>query len=869
MSSNSKTRINQLEVQNDIVIQGNNIDSRTLPHQEQNQITGVLQLMNKMFDVVPKYSYPDSDQDVSFLTTTTTITLLWKKDYEPIQLNFLKDTTIPNVNYITIDYKKHDEDDTKWKNTNLELSKNDVSYTFVSEQGKQEYIKKETDYDFRVYGINHVMNKEPFYLVYENIRLKDAGSPSKPTDINFFNPTYNSFQVSFTTPEYKDKENENQNEPPLNKIKIKYKATDTKRRKEFDGIEKTDFTLETSNINSPITVSDIKIIPGTKYEINEFRFKNEKNENYGENGINEDVDNNTIQLLIPNDDKIGLTNFNVNRANYNKSPSKKNIFIPLKNVSKNNVNYYNVINDEKKSLETNDKVSTFKITNQGNTVIDTSLIKIQFYINEQENTSIIFKGNEDDIYVNFIDISVNSTNKDSYTGDKNQFKGFGLKGTFKFNTLNDCIGKNQLFEPSGNVYTITYKYFDISNNQETEIYTYTDDKYEFYVDDLNGKPEIEEINKNFDISEFRWCYGIPSIYQYKVDVSYKLKNYASKFLPSDKKISTIEISDPTNNYLKTVKKNIFTTEIEDTKQINEELFGIVKNSFFKQNKKIKLSIQGINLNGTHTNNNNNFSIINDETKFIHNDNDSFKTNSVEVLERSYDNIFTFNWNKNYDVLKNTVNYKIDKDTVNTKDFSLNYNQVPFYYGTFNISPDIFRNWKHHKYLDETSAHDYTNLKEQGDTMGDTTYKWILKRFERQKIDRLERKKKVKLTLDDNSVIYDLKALYDNDRIITLASCKINTDNENETYNNIFNKNYTSWLFLYDIKDINYQAKYDDKYIENYYNDNNFNYILNDDKTIELPLATQNTDFFADVFILIGIPIDKTNFKIKFIELLNT
>jgi len=881
-----KTRIQNLEVINntsindnfdvkkDVIVEGGGVNSQVLPHKDNDDtIIGILGTLNKLFDVPPKYKYPTDGRDPTE-TTTVSIKLNWEKDFKPLTLNFIENKTVPNVNYITIDIKKDDED---WKNTNLELDKDDTSYTFTSGSGinyNGVTIDKEISYNFRVYGVNYTSgsseNIDNFYLEYNNLRLDDAGTPSKPTNVTVSSSSIDKFNISFNKPDFNDKDTPTKDIPLLKNSKIEYQPTETKRRKGFNDLDDSEQVVETGNTLSPISVSN-NIIPGTTYELTSFKMNNTQNDNdeYGDDAFTNEDGHITISISTPTRENLSISDDTFG-ANF--TMGKKNIY----NINEGkgyNANYFNIDEDQLYDISSNNLFTEFLVTTQGN---DEDISKIiTFKINDEENTTIKYTVNKNqydgNVEISYVDISVSDvTNTDPIDDDADVKKGFGLVGKFKLNNLVDCIGLNKenpdvLFTPSSEPYKITY---ELNGSEESS--------FNFYVDNLVGFPDISNDIALLTVTEYRYCYGIPSAYKFSLLIKFKLSNYRKYFVPKNKRIYKLDYTYKTEkrylNISDTIKdcaSNIFENDEKDITNLvkNEDTYFskgfknlLSDDSDFSSN---KIKITGKSLNGSTVKYvditiSGEGLVHNDSVSFVH----EFNTN---VNSFAYDNIYLFNFENPYDVLENPGTYELSKDLVESRDFSLNDNTIPYYNGGFFINSSDenypFVNWKD-DYQGE-GLYDYSNKINTGDIINRNTYKWIIKKFNTTR-HNINNRKKLKITV--NRTPYDnMKTLYNEKNIITFISCKVESG---ESYNQIFSiKNYTTWMKAYTIFFDSYSSTYDD----DFYNNKG---ILSSSDTnflrIPIPSGVSVGDSYL-IFVLIGVKVndrDDQYIKIEDIELIN-
>ena len=829
-----KTRIQNLEVINntsindnfdvkkDVIVEGGGVNSQVLPHKDNDDtIIGILGTLNKLFDVPPKYKYPTDGRDPTE-TTTVSIKLNWEKDFKPLTLNFIENKTVPNVNYITIDIKKDDED---WKNTNLELDKDDTSYTFTSGSGinyNGVTIDKEISYNFRVYGVNYTSgsseNIDNFYLEYNNLRLDDAGTPSKPTNVTVSSSSIDKFNISFNKPDFNDKDTPTKDIPLLKNSKIEYQPTETKRRKGFNDLDDSEQVVETGNTLSPISVSN-NIIPGTTYELTSFKMNNTQNDNdeYGDDAFTNEDGHITISISTPTRENLSISDDTFG-ANF--TMGKKNIY----NINEGkgyNANYFNIDEDQLYDISSNNLFTEFLVTTQGN---DEDISKIiTFKINDEENTTIKYTVNKNqydgNVEISYVDISVSDvTNTDPIDDDADvRKKGFGLVGKFKLNNLVDCIGLNKdnpdvLFTPRSEPYKITY-----------ELNGSVKSSFEFFVDNLVGNPEINDDIALLTVTDYRYCYGIPSAYKFSLLIKFELSNYREYFVPEDEKIYELNYTYDEEKYLNiidtieedSVSDNNFNNEVKlISVSVNDKNFlkgfkDLSNNADFSNN---KIKITGISLNGsTETD----VDITISGEGLVHNDSVSFVRDlNKDVKSFAYDDIYLFNFENPYDVLENPGSYELNKEDVESRDFLLNDNTIPYYNGGFfiNSSGDNypFVNWDNYY---QGGRYDYSNKINTGNIINGNTYKWIIKKF-KGVINTSDTDNYKKLTITFNNgeeEIDNTKDLYDNKDIITFISCK---RNDNEVYNNIFDENnYTPWMKGYDDFD-GYDSTYDRNFLQN-------------------------------------------------------
>jgi len=863
-----KTIIQNLEVKKDVIVEGDSINSQVLPHKDNEDINvGILGTLNKFFDVPPKYKYPTDGRDSNEITTVS-IKLNWEKDFKPLKLNFIENKTIPNVNYITIDIK---EGDGEWINTNIELDKDDISCTFTSEGDHDITINTDISYNFRVYGVNYTSGSSEdinnFYLEYNNLRLKTAGIPSKPRNVTVSSSSIDSFDISFTKPQYNDKDAQTADFPPLKNSKIEYQPTETKRRKGFDGLDKSPTVVELDDTVTPINVST-NIIPGTTYKLTSFKMNNTQNDTdtYGDDAI---VDGNVITINISTPTRNELISSKPNDTfGAIFTMGEKDIYNINERKRYDRANYFNIDNideDQLYSISSNNSSTDFLVTTQGN---DEDISKIiTFKINDEVNTTIKYTVDADqyngNVEISYVDISVSDvTNTDPIVNNADVRKGFGLVGKFKLNNLVNCIGLNKdnpdvLFTPRSEPYKITY-----------ELNGSVKSSFEFFVDNLVGNPEINDDIALLTVTDYRYCYGIPSAYKFSLLIKFELSNYREYFVPEDEKIYELNYTYDEEKYLNiidtieedSVSDNNFNNEVKlISVSVNDKNFlkgfkDLSNNADFSNN---KIKITGISLNGsTETD----VDITISGEGLVHNDSVSFVRDlNKDVKSFAYDDIYLFNFENPYDVLENPGSYELNKEDVESRDFLLNDNTIPYYNGGFfiNSSGDNypFVNWDNYY---QGGRYDYSNKINTGNIINGNTYKWIIKKF-KGVINTSDTDNYKKLTITFNNgeeEIDNTKDLYDNKDIITFISCK---RNDNEVYNNIFDENnYTPWMKGYDDFD-GYDSTYDRNFLQNngiYGFDGVNSYLV-----IPEPFGLINGDEYL-IFVLIGVKVNSEREEVK-------
>lgn len=749
-----------------------------------------------LYQPPPKFIFDSSN------TTTSRITVNWRKEHVIKRLSFMNDEA-PFINTIAVDIQQISppERATDWINATTAHIKDALSYTFkysikipITNGIESLYIDKDCSYNVRVYGLNFVEQTPDNYLFIENLFLKPAGVPNPPTSIQFDVPTLESIHLLFNAPSDNDLLTEDiQDLPiimdytytyePIDSGTIRYPSHTHKEQSYsivYETIEEEQFLNHPMTINI-INNSETPIHVGTAYKLSTLKARNEINPNYSENGVIEDI----ITITdIPNTNEYYIT----------PTPSVSTIVsIPLSvyNPAKSaiiNVSYYNIYGTQNtpSNFTTTPEIASFFVNNGrlGKTSTNQLLAYAKSYYNLDTNitgsdgtyisdTTISYKGYYNtstdgtiivspSTYATYDQIQCLDAKKPEYNENYN---GFALYGTYKVKPT----GINTGFVPSQNIYAIKYtienkggingltNISQIGNNLEvnqTHIHP-------FIVDDLNNPPTISNIVITTNISSVLFSHGIPSIQDMLINMSYNINHIGSQFLPSNRIISVITPSNKINgvstnnvivNTIPADKKSdvireyntsistVATTNLIDLDTITNIISLKPINLLYSQEAVVNVSLK--------ENNNSTNKFWFDVKSF------SSSSNKISSLNAIGTDVYQYN-----------INNKYVLTAYNDQSSSISYNQLLYVNGGFTTNPEYYKNYSI-GYI--YSGLNYATIPNTGDVEEGKTYKWLIKKLTTTSNAGSTQYKRLSLSIDGaNYTLNNISSIPSDIRIMTV------------------------------------------------------------------------------------------------------
>jgi len=708
--------------------------SSVFPHQDNNQDIGLWGILNKMFDQPPKFN------EESIVPSTVGFTINWSKSFNTLKFA-PTGAEVPFIKNIWIDIWNG----TTWASVSKTLLSSVTTFTFnVGTTYGGVTITTSGIYKVRVYGVNDSGSNTYNFLEFDNLGVLQSGKPSEPRSVSFPSSSFDSLTFRYTAPQSFDENIENSTEPPLQNYEIKYipiqvsgnfntvrhRGTTDLNTNEITATVTTNLT-QASNINTVITNSTTtSIYPDMNYEFISIRAKNTLNANRSSNGVTSSLTRATptvpitygtapifptlvsgqteIQTALRSIITDSSKSFRVSggssaiNANYFNVPTTTTTF----SIGSNNSEIYvNRATDKLgRNISGSTNVATVKIeysTNGTSFVEDKTLNFNGFEANTYNGTTTI----DNDATVNVLTFN-SLSNTNSYTGTDPAYNGYGLKGVFKLSAIPSIIGPSSssaIFKPATNIQSVQY----IVNSPSLANQTYT---YNFYVDDLNGNPTVNIHTVTAADITTKWCYGIPSVNTFTLNVNYTIGNYASKFLPSDGKYATIS----TGGIVSTGSEDKTTTSLSENFPKDEAFTSRTLtsdiNSITISN---AVSVRGFNLNNT-TGVLASASLGHESKLFL--DTASFSGTSLVSFATS--GIFVYNATEPYTLspLENS----------SKSNFTLANNQLMFYKGAFYSggNTEAFGNYSTGYFV---VGKNHSTLSGSGDNVGGTIYKWVTKK----------------------------------------------------------------------------------------------------------------------------------------------
>ena len=737
--------------------------------------------------------------------------------------------------------------------------------------------------------------------------------------------------------------------PKLKQYVIKYGPTSTKRYNGFTGISSEEIDFSFSDIipenNVPgisfnIIINNTTDNPHyylTDYDICFIQVNNQQDE---DNNNYTTISGDKLNPLIPTNSKTLTTGLNksvifnpllddtdfsniVIKDNNGSTRSEPKSYYTSSSepVSERNDNIVINIGDSPisgKTLYTNNKTSKFYLNDtDGMYGADISgvenIAQVQFYyktISGDEETetidaSIIYHGfgfNDPNDYDGSYDIltttdngvfNINDiyvTNVSSRTDDEDdKFKGYGLKGTFKFGFNDNIInnGEDDVFKPSTtNTYKVGYRGTKYMNVDDVDRVGLSGNEITFVVDNLLGSPNVTVRDINAVVVESNVLKGIPSANKIDLNFTVDISNYAGYLLPE--KIADIKVVNYSDNEISsnTVSYTDVTFEqnVDNSDKTFTETYSISNKNFDGSGDTILGEDISVN-DGIEIEAHNLY-----ENVTVKEDYSFSKLSYIPDIPENrrhnnsvFTNMFIINVEDTDELYKSIEDN--EENDLSSNDYR--NNTLIYYDGkwkapgpTADKTPYI--DWTEYNEGDiiNDNIKDYSIFNNSGDKINfdgeDITYKWYFKKIKYMEDDEtqdisfmiedgdeflLEYKK----TFDDPYDTYNAKVHYDDSNILTFISLKnISADkDENDSYNSNINKIYTPFYKAY--------TKRGDGYSSNYSNNiSSINSALISDKyglfksrlindVLLLPITPPNEP--VEAYILIGVPNINNSFSI--------
>lgn len=616
-------------------------------------------------------------------------------------------------------------------------------------------------YKFELFARNTNTLDDTYYKINTGTTLFQfelVNPPSKPRDVSFVSIDATTIQLTLTRPEFSDRREE-LNEADIADYRVVYQPVPldaSSLRLTYDDVSTDEISyIETKgnaqdiSINIDTTQEDISnLLPLTVYRINGVSATNNVNSDFG--------DENTDISSVLKQSGFDYSNFKDVAPFAAKFKDKPNTFYNPESSSIVTGNYFNYEKD--KSLDIGFEIGFSKIyvnrTNSVQTLGKNSIggenlvtVSVEWRKKTSEtsefttDSTIEFNGFDEDgtflapnketekyfkVFAGILEANENE--------GPIEYNKFGIAADFLISTSYDIISKDDL-SASQFPYQIRY---EISGGEIDGNTVLPDGSnallyspiYEFYVDDLAGTPVIENINAQLTPSQHLYTYGIPSIQTLSLDISYNLRNIGSQFLPSDRIVSTIDIS---NIFSSSPPKEIKSVTTDDI-SVNET-FSDIHFTRDINNTEIQSAFQltAVNLNGTIT------ETVNTINNNLHYDS--------KILEE--DLPFTpYKWDGTLGDIPE------ERTVIHSTPFTLSENEMIYYSGKFYIEGTTgippFVDWREYSPYDEESQ-DYSGV-----ASGE---KWVVRKEE---ISILNDDERYRVNVSTTGTVsYNIFTMYEN------------------------------------------------------------------------------------------------------------
>jgi hypothetical protein len=428
-------------------------------------------------------------------------------------------------------------------------------------------------YKFELFARNTNTLDDTYYKIDTGSTLFQfelVNPPSKPRNVDFVSIDATTIQLTLTRPEFSDRQEE-LNEADIADYRVVYQPIPldaSSLRLSYDDVSTDEISYiepkgNASNIaiNIDTTQEDISnLLPLTVYRINGVSATNNVNPNFG--------DENTDISSVLKQSGFDYSNFKDANPFAAKFDDQAKTFYNPESSSIVSGNYFNYEKDKASNISSVGVSSIYvnrtnSVQTLGTNSIDkTNLatVSVQWRKRTSESSefttdsTLVFNGfdkNGDGTFMNPERETVEYFKVLGFNSEANEgpieYNKFGIAGDFLISTSYEIISKDDL-SASQYPYQIRYEISggEISGNTvlpDGSNALLTSTPYEFYVDDLEGDPVIEDICAQLIPTDHLYLYGIPSITRFSLDISYNLRNIGSQFLPSDQIVSTIDISN--------------------------------------------------------------------------------------------------------------------------------------------------------------------------------------------------------------------------------------------------------------------------------------------------------------------------------------
>ena len=475
---------------------------------------------------------------VSSSTTSTKVSISWNN---PLQFEVgILNTKVPKINEIKIDYKK--SSNSNW--TTISTSSTSITslefYIEGSGSGvsgniyKFYTIDKETNYDFRIYGINDNNERTLQYLTVTNLATVGIGVPSEPTNLAGTVNSDTQVTLSYTKPQYNDSVNNTTSSPYIEYYKATINTTNSIR---YGGVLSDSRDVLSSignNADAPTSLAITNMNPGTTYSL-KVAAKNTQNANYGNYSsvITKTTNFPSAPSYLVTSNANNINNSAILRGNYQTSGYSID-GITLRN------NIFN-INNISNGIET-ELTSQFRINyNEASTDNIVSIIRAFGGLTSQYNNS----NNTSSTNIGGFGISsvvgdyTNGASKLTITEDQEYY------GTTKYQGFYKVAKCKAVANNSSNYYVASADSYSLQLQQEVVISGSNNiintNKVDFYLDSLNSNPVINnllisDITINNTSNDIKYISGILT---YDTSATFKfqfnLENLGDYNLRNDRK----------------------------------------------------------------------------------------------------------------------------------------------------------------------------------------------------------------------------------------------------------------------------------------------------------------------------------------------
>jgi len=475
---------------------------------------------------------------IGSIVDSSKILINWSNPTQ-FQIGF-SDISVPKINSMNIDYKKSSDPTYTTINTGNSTITNAVFFVEGSGSGVSGNaynfytIDKETDYDFRVYGINDNSERDLHYLSLSALATLGIGFPGMVLNLGNSAIDHDSFSLSYQKPTYNDVFNETTTTPNISNYEINYDAQSSTR---YGGLISHTGSVTTSNLTYNLN----NLNPKTSYNI-KVAALNTQNASYGSYSdiLSLTTDYPTAPSYLSSNQFQTISNLSSIDSTYQSTGYSLDgataISDPILNQSEVSTNKISVSSS---TLYRSNYTESTTLTNIGSITARMGLVSD--LSNSVNNETVVIDGfgisDVEGTYTNTYVNLIISKDRDYYDTGAVNYQGFykSLQMSFESPASQSAYYKGR---------TDTYG-FNLSLNV-TGYQLLNTDTYNFYIDNLSSTPAIDNLlirgintsgATNVDYISGVMVYKSGTYFEFQYNQS-ELGNY---FLRNDRKHTEVKV----------------------------------------------------------------------------------------------------------------------------------------------------------------------------------------------------------------------------------------------------------------------------------------------------------------------------------------